>query len=318
MALRVEGRDQVSRSRWAAIGAALAVAIGGGGLLSASAADAPPSSPGTYVGITPCRVVDTRPAPDNVGPRSTPIGDGETYSTAFTGAVGKCNIPANAIAVVLNLAIVNPTGNSFLTVFPAGATVPLAANLNFVAGQAPASNAATVQVGANGQISFFNLRGNVDVTADVSGYYLPAGGGTPLIMTFDPMLMQTADGTPMVNQNGCVSNTSSSGYYGQIPLSVPAGAAVTGYSMTVIGNPGRTWGARLMHRHPNGSVFYSVDQAFGALGGSFTPGSSQLQAQQSVGSAIVASDRDAWYISVGLDGPLAVSICNVELYYTEP
>jgi len=205
-------RDGMSRTRWAAIGAAISVAIGGGGLLTALAADTP-SAPSTYVGITPCRVVDTRPAPDNVGSRSTPIGSGETFSTAFVGAVGKCTIPAEAVAVVLNLAIVNPTASSFLTVFPAGGTVPLAANLNYVAGQPPASNAATVRIGTGGQLSFFNLRGTVDVTADVSGYYLPVatGGGTgstvppqptSIIMTVDPFAAQTSDGSPMSSLNG--------------------------------------------------------------------------------------------------------------------
>jgi hypothetical protein len=86
----------VARSRWAAIGAAVAVALGAGGMLTASAVD---SAPTTYVATTPCRVVDTRPAPDNVGPRSTPLGARETFSTPFVGAVGKCNIPANAVAV---------------------------------------------------------------------------------------------------------------------------------------------------------------------------------------------------------------------------
>jgi len=316
-------RDGVSRTRWVAIGAAVAVAFGGGGLLTALAVDAPPSSPGSYVGITPCRVVDTRPGSDNVGPRATPIGAGETFTTPFVGTVGKCTIPANVIAVVLNVAVVNPSASSFLTVFPGGSDKPLAANLNWVAGQPPVSNAVTVRVGTTGgQVSFFNLAGNVDVTADVSGYYLPAttsGGSTPtpLQMTFDPMLMQTSDGTPMVNQNGCVSNTSSSGYSGQIPLTVPAGATVTGYSMTVIGSTARTWGASLWHRHPNGSTAYAVDRAFGALGGTFTAGN-PLQAQQSVGTGIVVSDRDGWYILVGLDGPLTVSICNVQLYYTMP
>ena len=117
------------RSRWAAIGAAVAVAFGGGGLLGASASD---SAPGNYVAITPCRVVDTRPAPDNVGPRATPIGPAETYSTAFVGAVGTCNIPTNAVAVVLNLAVVNPTAGSYLYVPTVAAPITISYNLSGV------------------------------------------------------------------------------------------------------------------------------------------------------------------------------------------
>ena len=47
-----------------------------------------------YVPITPCRLFDTRPAPQNVGPRATPIGQGETFTLQVRGANGNCNIPA--------------------------------------------------------------------------------------------------------------------------------------------------------------------------------------------------------------------------------
>ncbi len=45
------------RSRWAAVGAAVAVTMGAGGVISLAAASTPASS---YVAITPVRVVDTR------------------------------------------------------------------------------------------------------------------------------------------------------------------------------------------------------------------------------------------------------------------
>ena len=47
------------RSRWAAIGAAVAVSLGAGTLFVASAADSEPSS---FVAVTPTRIVDTREA----------------------------------------------------------------------------------------------------------------------------------------------------------------------------------------------------------------------------------------------------------------
>lgn len=54
----------VWRSRWAALGAAVAVSIGGGGFFLASAAPGPSES--TIVSVTPTRVLDTRD-PLNVG-----------------------------------------------------------------------------------------------------------------------------------------------------------------------------------------------------------------------------------------------------------
>jgi len=303
----------------------LAVAVGGGGLLSASAADAPPSSPGSYVGITPCRVIDTRPGSDNVGPRSSPITAGETFSTPFVGAVGKCNIPANVIAVVLNVAIVNPTGNSFLTVFPGGSDKPLAANLNWVAGQPPVSNAATVRIGTNGELSFFNLAGNVDVTADVSGYYLPAATGatvpttptpTAVKLTVDPFAMQLYNGA-ITTFNNCVTNANGSpSPFAVIPLSLPAGATINAILVGAYGSAGATWQAKLM-RSQLTSAGNTPTQFFGTLGGTFS--ATQLQNQISTSASPVVAEDDSWYLDVTLGAsPTTVGICRVAVRYTVP
>jgi hypothetical protein len=65
-----------------------------------------------------------------------------------------------------------PTGPSFLTVFPAGATLPTVSNLNFVA-NSTVPNLVVVKIGAAGQVSIFNQSGKVHVIADVAGYYVP-------------------------------------------------------------------------------------------------------------------------------------------------
>lgn len=161
------------RSRWAAVGAALAVSVGAGGALTGWAGS--PSGPLTvFVPSTPCRLLDTRPATDNVGPRDTPLAAGETYVSAGRGAVGNCTIPDQATALSMNVAVINPSAASFLTVFPAGGTRPTSANLNWVAHQAPTPNAVTSSLSADGQLALFNLAGTVDVSVDVVGYYVPA------------------------------------------------------------------------------------------------------------------------------------------------
>jgi len=165
-----EGRSN-SRARWAAIGAAVAVCVGAGGLMSASAAPISTGERATYVPITPCRVMDTRPAPEQKGPRNTPLNAGETHTISVWGAQGDCNIPDSATGVVMNVAVVNPTASSFLTVFPGGAAVPLAANLNWVAGQPPVSNSVSADLSATGTLSFYNKFGTVNVAADIVGYY---------------------------------------------------------------------------------------------------------------------------------------------------
>ena len=57
MSLMANPNPGVRRTRWAAIGAAVAVTLGAGGLLTASAAS---STPSAFVAVVPVRVVDTR------------------------------------------------------------------------------------------------------------------------------------------------------------------------------------------------------------------------------------------------------------------
>jgi len=160
-----------TRTRWAAVGAALAVTVGSGGLMSASATiDSGPRS--VFVPITPCRVMDTRGAPDTVGPRTAPLGQFDTYSIAVLGTNGNCTIAGDAVGLSLNVTAVNPTGNSYLTVFPSDVSRPTASNLNWVTGQAPVPNAVTTDVSGDGRISFFNNAGTVDVVVDILGYYV--------------------------------------------------------------------------------------------------------------------------------------------------
>lgn len=156
------------RTRWAAVGAAVAVVAGAGGIGFASAAGEQPVS----VAVAPCRLFDTRPGADNVGAKNTPLGEGDAnaMTVQVTGASGRCNLPLEATSVRLNLTIVSPTASSFLTVFPADGTRPGASALNWSAGQAPTSNYAETTLSLNGRIKLFNRFGNVQVLADVTGY----------------------------------------------------------------------------------------------------------------------------------------------------
>ena len=162
-------------SRLAALLTAIGVTIATGGLAVVFAAKTDTIGTGerpVFIPITPCRVMDTRPAPNTVGPRNTPIGANSTYSIVVLGANGNCVIPADAVGLSMNVTIVNPTAVSFLTVFPFGAPKPLASNLNWTGGHAPIANAVTVRIGTAGKVSFFNNKGKVNVVADIVGYYV--------------------------------------------------------------------------------------------------------------------------------------------------
>lgn len=131
---------------------------------------APAPGESTYVPIAPCRLMDTRPGVENVGPRATPIDGGETYTQQVTGANGECTIPTTASAVALNVTALNGTARSFLTLFPDGEP-PQASNLNWVAGQPPSPNKVDVKLAGDGSVKLFNAFGSVNVIADVTGYY---------------------------------------------------------------------------------------------------------------------------------------------------
>lgn len=170
MNVHLRGATQI---RWAAIGAAIAVSIGGGGIAIGQAA----ISSGTravFVPVVPCRLFDTRPGADNVGPRDTPIRAGETHVQRITGSNGNCSapIPSNATAIAMNVTAVGGTAESYLTIWPSDVTPrPLVSSLNWVPGSAPTTNKVDAKLSGTGEISLFNNAGETDLLADVVGYY---------------------------------------------------------------------------------------------------------------------------------------------------
>jgi len=159
-----------NRARWAAIGAAVAVSLGAGGLgIAQATVDSGPMN--IYQAINPCRLSDTRPAPDLVGPRTTPLGANETYTFDGWGTVGNCTLPSNTAALEVNVTAIGATAPTFLTLFPAGGTMPTASNLNPVPGEPPTPNSVTVTLAADGKFSIFNAYGSVNFIIDVVGYY---------------------------------------------------------------------------------------------------------------------------------------------------
>jgi hypothetical protein len=118
-----------------------------------------------YTGLVPSRILDTRAG---VGAPAAALGPASTLDLQVTGKGG---IPANGVsAVVLNVTVTQPTGTSFLTVWPAGLPRPLASNLNYVP-NLTVPNLVVVEVGASGRISLYNYGGKAHIVADVAGWY---------------------------------------------------------------------------------------------------------------------------------------------------
>ena len=157
------------RTRWAAIGAAIAVTLGAGGIGLVSATS--PANAATFVPITPCRLFDTRPQ-FQVGDRGTPLGAGDIFTVTATGNHGNCTgIPTTATAVSMNMTSTDATAPTFLTVWAADKPQPTTSNMNPIPGSPATPNGVIAALSADGKFSTFNLAGTVHVVADINGYY---------------------------------------------------------------------------------------------------------------------------------------------------
>ncbi len=116
--------------------------------------------------LVPARVLDSRPS-SQVGSYSSPWTTATVRTVAVGGLVG---VPSTADSVVMNVTVADTTGSSFLTVWPNGSSQPTASSLNWVPGEV-VPNAVTVKLGTTGHLSMANHSGNVDVIADVAGYF---------------------------------------------------------------------------------------------------------------------------------------------------
>ena len=158
------------RVRWAAIGAAVAVSLGGGTMLIASASNNVGAS--SFSPVVPIRVLDTR-AEGKIGALDG-LGDPRTLQvtgTIVTEIGTQTVVPIGATAVVMNVTVVDgEAGNSggYVTVYPCG-TRPTASNLNFSQGQT-IPNAVTTAISSSGHVCFY-VYGKANLLADIVGYY---------------------------------------------------------------------------------------------------------------------------------------------------
>jgi hypothetical protein len=137
------------------------------------------SSDLVYTPVTPCRIFDTRTSQGGSGP--IPAGGTKNFAVwgvssyaGQGGAASNCGIVAgaNTAAVAVNLVVAFPSGTGWLTAYPFGTTMPLAATLNYNAGEVVVSNGAILKVaqGAATDLTVFSSA-NAEVIADVVGYY---------------------------------------------------------------------------------------------------------------------------------------------------
>jgi FG-GAP-like repeat/PKD-like domain len=128
----------------------------------------PCAPPNGYFTLAPCRLADTR---QPFGPTGGP----PLASRAIRSfpATGLCGIPATARSVSVNLTVIQPTGDGYLTAFPAGTWVPGPSTINFRAHSVRANNA-ILALGAAGDLATFcalSAPGTTHFVLDATGYF---------------------------------------------------------------------------------------------------------------------------------------------------
>ncbi|MEP7339044.1 MAG: putative Ig domain-containing protein [Acidobacteriota bacterium] len=179
---------------------------------------APPQPAGLYYHplSKPIRMLDTRPNSGNCDSVSTPISAGTSITTLARVSCEGLTIPTAAQAIVGNATVINGSGQvGYLTIYPNGVPVPLAANMVYFPGQI-LSNAFTVSLNANGEFNIFGER-TIDMVVDVAGYFSAEANdvnGAGLLFT------------PLVRPLRILDTRASQGNCDSISTPIPAGTSI--------------------------------------------------------------------------------------------
>ncbi len=132
------------------------------------------AAPGTgglqFYPLPACRVADTRENTGFMGAFGPPslLADA---TRDFPLPSSGCEIPSTAQAYSLNLTVVPPGPLGYLTAWPTGQTLPVAATLNALGGGV-VGGGAIVPAGTNGSISVY-VTNPTDLIIDINGYFAP-------------------------------------------------------------------------------------------------------------------------------------------------
>jgi hypothetical protein len=121
---------------------------------------------GSFGPLTPARLLDTRHGVGVAANTAVPA-----RGTVHLKVTDVGRVPATRVsAVVLNVTVVTPATEGYITVSPGGAARPVTSSLNFVKAQT-VPNLVIAEVGPGGIVDLYNgSNGTVQLLADVSGY----------------------------------------------------------------------------------------------------------------------------------------------------
>jgi len=159
---------------------------------------------GSYVPLTPFRIVDTRSGRGGIHTYPA-LGSGQTLAlqiTGYTDARTSGSVPANATAVVLNVLAVNGSSSSLNT------------------------------SDSQREVNLYNALGTVNVVVDVEGYFVPQASSNPAgefhaiapLRVCDTRAKQPADGCNLGHRT---SSKIGSGHVLKVNVSgIPSGVGI--------------------------------------------------------------------------------------------
>ncbi len=203
------------------------------------------SGPLAFVGVTPCRIMDTRTGSGQIGSFGPPSLTGGSTRTVPIPTHSTCAIPATAQAYSLNITVVPPAGVPlyFLTIWPTGQPQPTASTLNDVPGMIIA-NAAIVPAGTSGGVNIFVLN-TTDVVVDINGYYIAETPAPNQVWSanvlFPPSITSLISALPSGGSTGI-----SGGGFWDTGMQVPRNCTASNFSVTVRGAAGTSTAQALL------------------------------------------------------------------------
>ena len=281
------------------------------------------TSPGAYTPVTPYRVCDTRPPGgtvaanqcdnDSTGAGSGAITQGATRVVTVDGVGPVPGVGMGVTAVVVNVTAVTPTKNTYLSVYPDGATNgSKTSNLNPNAG-AVLANLVEVGVAADGKIDVYNNMGSTNVVLDVEGYVTATATALYTSATTPVRICDTRAAGGGIAQNRCDQN-------GLSPIGanqtmtfavtggnspVPATASAVVFNLTAIGPTANTVltafaGGITKPNASNLNVAAHANLPNRVIVPVTCAGTTcTVSIWNSVGSVNVAVDVDGWYSATG-------------------
>jgi trimeric autotransporter adhesin len=192
----------------------------------------PPST--SLHAFNPARVLETRPGLQTIDGQQEGTGALVGGSVTAVQVGGRASVPTDASAAVLNVTVTEAAGPGFATVYPCGAAIPTASNINFVAGSTVA-NLVVSKLGAGGAVCVFTNEGT-HLVVDAAGYF-------PLVTSYHPLvparLLETRPGESTIDGQFLGAGLSEAGEVTELTVTnrggLPAAASSVVLNVTATG-----------------------------------------------------------------------------------